>query len=270
MAPEQVLCGEVDTRTDVWALGVVLYELTTGCVPFDGVSLAEVCGRIVQATPVPPSEHQASLPKAFDALIAKCLDKSPAARPERVSDVAAELTRLLAGPSSVAQRHATTLRLRRHRPARARRWLVAMGAALAIGPAALYAPASWDSDHSPGPSQASLLSWPPSAAAEPAAHELQPSRPADTRRTTPASFAETAPEPVVTAPSPAPDRVLPDRVPGSPRKVRLAPPRRETGRQTAALPRSQPLDSDVASSAPPALPLDAPEPGGIPEFGGRY
>jgi len=275
MAPEQVLCAEVDTRTDVWALGVVLYELTTGNVPFDGVSLAEVCGRIVQATPVPPSEHQTSLPKSFDALIAKCLQKSPAARPQTVSDVALELQRLLRGPSgllrgpdSAALRHAITLRVRRPRPARAGRWLVALAAALAIGPVALYAPASWDRHHSAGPSEASLLNWPPSAAAEPAVRQIQPKRPSDPHPSAQAVSCESALEPPVAAPSPAADPV-----PTSPRKLRLAPPRREAAPRARALPPPEPFDSDRAvhsAQLPATLALDVSEPSSLPEFGGRY
>ncbi len=96
MAPEQVLARpEVDERADVWALGVVLYELTTGEAPFSATSLAQVCAQIVNQTPVPPSRFRPELPPEFDSLILACLAKDPTARLQNVAQLARGLQRCL-------------------------------------------------------------------------------------------------------------------------------------------------------------------------------
>ena len=78
MAPEQMRSARLaDQRCDVWSLGVVLYELTTGESPFRGDSVTALCFDVMERTPSPPSRHNAELPPAFDALIARCLAKDP-------------------------------------------------------------------------------------------------------------------------------------------------------------------------------------------------
>ncbi len=78
MAPEQMRSAKlVDARCDVWSLGVVLYELTTGETPFRGDSATALCFDVMERTPVPPSRLNPELPPAFDALIVRCLAKDP-------------------------------------------------------------------------------------------------------------------------------------------------------------------------------------------------
>ncbi len=78
MAPEQMRSARLaDQRCDVWSLGVVLYELTTGESPFRGDSVTALCFDVMERTPAPPSRHNAELSPAFDALIARCLAKDP-------------------------------------------------------------------------------------------------------------------------------------------------------------------------------------------------
>src|SRR5262245_53123906 len=76
MAPEQVEGREADARSDIWALGVVFYEMLTGARPFDGNSAASVIGAILKDTPPPISDRQPLTP-ALDRDIRRCLEKDP-------------------------------------------------------------------------------------------------------------------------------------------------------------------------------------------------
>jgi serine/threonine protein kinase len=89
--PEQILGRPQDARSDLFSLGVVLYEMVTGNRPFDAASLQDICGRVLSSTPLPPSHTNPSLPKAFDEIIASCLAKDPAARFASADQLADEL-----------------------------------------------------------------------------------------------------------------------------------------------------------------------------------
>ena len=81
LSPEQILGNLQDTRSDLFSLGIVLYQMATGIRPFDGDSLGAVCAQIISGTPPPPpSHHNPSLPLAFDHLVMRCLSKNPADR----------------------------------------------------------------------------------------------------------------------------------------------------------------------------------------------
>jgi serine/threonine protein kinase len=80
LSPEQILGNKQDTRSDLFSLGIILYEMTTGVRPFDGSSVGAVCAQIVSTEPVPPSQHNPSLPPAFDYVVLRCLAKDPAQR----------------------------------------------------------------------------------------------------------------------------------------------------------------------------------------------
>jgi serine/threonine protein kinase len=56
MSPEQVKAKELDARTDLFSFGAVLYEMTTGKMPFNGESSGEICGAILHQEPMPPSQ----------------------------------------------------------------------------------------------------------------------------------------------------------------------------------------------------------------------
>jgi non-specific serine/threonine protein kinase len=87
LAPEQALGGEIDHRVDLYALGVMLYELTTGQLPFTGDDLLAVISQHLQAPVVPPSTHNAEIPPALDALIVQLLSKQPEDRPASAAEV---------------------------------------------------------------------------------------------------------------------------------------------------------------------------------------
>lgn len=77
MAPEQVVGEEVDGRSDVFSLGVVLYEMLTGQAPFDGDNISTIMYRILNETPSPPSSLNARVSKSLDKVVLKALAKQP-------------------------------------------------------------------------------------------------------------------------------------------------------------------------------------------------
>ena len=91
MAPEQVYGGEVGTASDVWAVGVLLYHLMTGALPFQEeatvMSLAHILGR----PPKPIGSHGVAVPPDMEQLVLACLEKNAAARPESVAEIADRL-----------------------------------------------------------------------------------------------------------------------------------------------------------------------------------
>ena len=80
LSPEQIQGNGQDTRSDLFSLGIILYQMTTGVQPFNGSSVTAVCAQIVAVTPPPPSHHNPSLPPAFDHIVMRCLAKNPVDR----------------------------------------------------------------------------------------------------------------------------------------------------------------------------------------------
>jgi dienelactone hydrolase/predicted Ser/Thr protein kinase len=80
MSPEQAEGKPVDTRSDVFAVGIVLYEMVCGQRPFRGDSALAMLAATLQATPEPPRRLRHDLPKAMEQLILRCLEKTPEAR----------------------------------------------------------------------------------------------------------------------------------------------------------------------------------------------
>jgi serine/threonine protein kinase len=89
--PEQILGKPQDARSDIFSLGVVLYEMITGRRPFDADSLQGVCALIMSATPLPPSQTNPSLPAGLNELVLSCLEKDPALRRTSAKDLAEDL-----------------------------------------------------------------------------------------------------------------------------------------------------------------------------------
>ena len=77
MSPEQVRGDEIDPRTDVFALGGVLYHALTGALPFPGRSFPEVCMAILDGNPLKPSEQRSGFPAPLEEFLLRCLDRNP-------------------------------------------------------------------------------------------------------------------------------------------------------------------------------------------------
>ncbi len=91
LSPEQIEGRKQDSRSDLFSLGVVLYEMITGVRPFSGNSLGEVCAQILTANPTPPSKLNPAVPAAFDRILARCLAKNPDQRYQSGNDLARAL-----------------------------------------------------------------------------------------------------------------------------------------------------------------------------------
>ncbi len=109
MSPEQISePSGVDERSDIWSLGVVLYEALSGERPFRGETVLAVCADVMNRDPIPPSEHRAEIPSELDQVVLRCISRN---REERYSTVA-ELAEALAPFASPAFADAGT-RVRR-------------------------------------------------------------------------------------------------------------------------------------------------------------
>lgn len=93
MSPEQARGISVDERTDIFSLGVVLYEMISGRTPFPGDTSSDIIASILTADPAPLSNHQHAIPKGIEQIVKKTLTKDRADRYQTVSDLLDDLRR---------------------------------------------------------------------------------------------------------------------------------------------------------------------------------
>jgi Tol biopolymer transport system component len=109
MAPEQLAGEEADARSDIFALGAMLYEMLTGTRAFQGKTKTSLAGAIMAGQPRPPSELQPMTPSALDHVISKCLAKERDDRWQSAADIAFEIewiSKSMEGaPAGAARRH---------------------------------------------------------------------------------------------------------------------------------------------------------------------
>lgn len=102
MAPEQLEGNEADARSDLWALGCVIYEMATGRRAFDGATQASLISAIMRDVPLPLAELAPMSPPALERLVQACLAKDPADRLQSAHDIRMQLAWLAEGGSPAA------------------------------------------------------------------------------------------------------------------------------------------------------------------------
>jgi serine/threonine protein kinase len=213
MAPEQILGRDIDSRADIFSLGVVLYEMLTRHKPFQGENLTVVSHRIVYDHFTPPRDYIGDLPPGVEPILARALEKDPNRRYQRARELAESLRRVLAevSPRDVlneTQSLSSTAVLPATRIASVRSPVAATGSVTPYG-TGRFVPQPNSPDATPPPDAAAMTPPPPAPApgasdpvappAGPVAAPAPAGRPSFLRRLLPRI--EAAPSAVAAAPA---------------------------------------------------------------------
>jgi tetratricopeptide (TPR) repeat protein/tRNA A-37 threonylcarbamoyl transferase component Bud32 len=104
LSPEQATGAAVDGRSDLFALGTLLYEAITGRTPFGGNSFIEIAANVLHVDPPPPSKYNRAIPRALDFIVLKALAKKPNKRYQSARELIADLTAVKDGLEETAGR----------------------------------------------------------------------------------------------------------------------------------------------------------------------
>lgn len=140
LAPEQLRTGRAEPRSDIWALGILFYELLTGRPPFEGGAPGFVGEKILRGTYTPPSELRPELPRAVDRIVARCLRVRPDDRYASAEALLTDLRALESGERVVSPLAGVDLLRNSGEVARTlvREWRVAVSASLAVVAAVFF------------------------------------------------------------------------------------------------------------------------------------
>src|ERR1700733_3028618 len=141
MSPEQVRAKDIDSRSDLFSFGIVLYEMATGILPFRGESPGVIFKSILDATPAPPTRLVPDLSPDFEHIVSKCLEKDRNMRYQHASDLEADLQRLKRDTVS-----RITVRAVAAEPSHSRRWMLLGFAAAVLAIASVLAWRYWPID----------------------------------------------------------------------------------------------------------------------------
>jgi len=143
MSPEQARGDELDARSDLFSLGVVLYQMTTGELPFQGASAAVMMASLLRDSPTSPTQLNPEIPEGLAQIITKTLEKDPDRRYQRAAELRADLKRV-AQEFGLGELMTTTTLSRApvgvttFRDSRRAGWLIASGVAIVIAVIAAF------------------------------------------------------------------------------------------------------------------------------------